>query len=68
MMETSVLIQVPYELEKVYSPLEERNDIDYVVMPVDNFNVSDFLMGVCKSKEDRLDSNKINQSIRPECS
>lgn len=46
MMETSVLIQVPYELEKVYSPLEERNDIDYVVMPVDNFNVSDFLMGV----------------------
>ena len=29
MMETSVLIQVPYELEKVYSPLEERNDIDY---------------------------------------
>lgn len=27
MMETSVLIQVPYELEKVYSPLEERNDM-----------------------------------------
>ena len=46
MMETSVLVQVPYELEKVYSPLEERDDIDYVIMPVDNFNVSDLLMGV----------------------
>ena len=45
MMETSVLIQVPYELEKIYSPLEERDDIDYVVMPVDNFNVSDFFNG-----------------------
>lgn len=32
MMETSVLIQVPYELEKVYSPLEERNDIDYQII------------------------------------
>lgn len=26
-METSVLIQVPYELESAYSPLEERTDI-----------------------------------------
>ena len=25
-METSVLIQVPYELESAYSPLEERTD------------------------------------------
>lgn len=45
-METSVLIQVPYELEKIYSPLEERDDIDYAVMSVDNFNVGDFLMGL----------------------
>lgn len=27
MMETSVLVQVPYELEKVYSPLEERETL-----------------------------------------
>ena len=45
-METSVLIQVPYELESVYSPLEERTDIDYTVMSVDNFNVGDFLIGL----------------------
>lgn len=45
-METSVLIQVPYELESAYSPLEERTDIDYTVMSVDNFNVGDFLIGL----------------------
>lgn len=45
-METSVLNQVPYELESVYSPLEERTDIDYTVMSVDNFNVGDFLIGL----------------------
>lgn len=39
---SSVLIQVPYELESAYSPLEERTDIDYTVMSVDNFNVGDF--------------------------
>lgn len=41
-----MLIQVPYELESVYSPLEERTDIDYTVMSVDNFNVGDFLIGL----------------------
>ena len=45
-METSVLIQIPYELESAYSPLEERTDIDYAVMSVDNFNVGEFLIGL----------------------
>lgn len=45
-METSVLIQVPYKLEDAYSPLEERTDIDYAVMSVDNFNVGDSLIGL----------------------
>lgn len=45
-METSVLIQAPYKLEDAYSPLEERTDIDYAVMSVDNFNVGDSLIGL----------------------
>ena len=45
-METSVLIQVPYKLEDAYSPREERTDIDYAVMSVDNFNVGDSLIGL----------------------
>lgn len=62
-METSVLIQVPYELESAYSPLEERTDIDYTVMSVDNFNVGDFLIGLYITIPEEMNTEEGNKVL-----